>query len=274
MQGLAPCPTDAHKADSAPMLQYPHSAAVSIAAKPVASCFANGSAAMPIALKRPIRKVSFSDLSAMDHSESYEHQSAPVQSSLPRKSGSFSRLYSLGDAICNRVPNSPGCTDNLSQASDSDESKVRGGHHFDSDHVSSSGSLSNLEQSLSGLPESSTTLSSPCDTLSSSTRSQTASHGKDTSPHALIPSHTASNTASHTASATKLPDSPVQRQQDELHGSCTQLGSTWDDDEVSPSQLEVPMGFDDDRSSRGQKTHGGNLFEQGRSHQRRGGGGI
>ena len=267
MQGLAASPADAHKADPAAKLQYPQSAAVSIAAKPVTPSFAHRSAAMPIALKRPIRKVSFSDLSAMDQSESYDQQSASMQTSLPRKSGSFSRSYSLRDAISNRIPHSPDCSNHLSQGSDSDESKIRGGHHFDSDHVSSSDSLSHLEQSLSGLPETPTTLSSPCDTLSSSTQSPTTTHGTDASPHGLIPSHTASYTASQTASGIKasLPESPGERQQGQLHGSCTQLGSAWVHPVESPDQLEVPTGCDDERSSCGWKTHGGNLFKQGRS---------
>ena len=272
MQGLAPNPADTHKAESAPKLQHPHSAAVSIAAKPVSPCFANRSAAMPIALKRPIRKVSFSDLSGMDQSESCDQQSAPIQTSLSKNSRSFSHPYSLKDAFCNKIPHSPGCNYSLSQGSDSDESKVRGGHHFDSDHVSSSDSLSYLEQSLSGVPETSTTLSSPSDILSSSTQSQTTTHGTDANTLGLIPSHTASNTASHSASGTdaspsptKLPDSPVQRQQDQPRGRCTELNSTWDHSGELPSQRGMPTGSDDERSSRGWKTHGGNLFKQGRS---------
>ena len=279
MQGLAPHPMDAHTADSPLRVQYPHSASVSIAAKPVIPSF-HRSAAVPIALKRPIRKVSFNDLSSLDHSDS-DQKRAPVHSSLPRKSGSFSHSYSLKDAFSNRIPTSPGCS-NLSLGSDSDESKVRGGRHFDSDHVSSTDSINNLEQSLSGLPDSSATLSSPCDTLSSSTQSQTTTHG-------LIPSHTASHTGSHTAShtpsdvqmppaANQLPDSSGQDQQDQLHESQDQPNSAWDCSQQSIDQQGMPSGdytalsvvdsglvagCNDDRSTRGRKTHGGNLFGQG-----------
>lgn len=270
MQGLAPHLSDAYKADSPLKLHNPHSASVSIAAKPVAPCFTNRSPAMPIALKRPIRKVSFNDLSVMDQNES-DHRSAPVHSPLPRKSGSFSHSYSLKDAFSNRIPHSPSCS-NHSQGSDSEESKVRGGHLFDSDRMSSSDSLNNLEQSLSGLPVTPTTASSPCDTLSSSTQSHTTTHGlrsSQTAPGDLTPT------------ANEVHDSSGQQldQQDQRPGSQNKLGAAWGRTELlrepqkayteqqtdlAVVQSQLAASYDDERTSRGCKTHGGNLFMQGK----------
>lgn len=230
---------------------------------------------MPIALKRPIRKVSFSDLSAMDQHESH-HKSAPMYSPLPRKSSSFSQSYSLKDAFCNRIPLSPSCS-NHSQGSDTDESKVRGGHLFDSDRISSTDSLNNLEQSLSGLTSpTATTLNSPRDTLSSSTQSHTTTLG-------LIPSHSAPGALMSTAANVLLSSSGQQDEQDQLRGSQDKLGASWDHTKLfeqqqklqthctdaSAFQCQLAASYDDERSSRGWKTHGGNLFMQGGCRCRR-----
>ncbi|DBB15695.1 TPA: hypothetical protein ACH3X3_003902 [Trebouxia sp. C0006] len=133
-------------------LHYPP-APVSIGAKPLSPHIPNRSSAMPIALRRPIRKVSFSDLTTLDQSAGSEGKPAP---SLPRNSDSFSRSYTLKDAFSNRIPTSPGYSLH-SEGSETDESKVRGGHLFDSeDQASSRDSLSQLDQALSGVADSST----------------------------------------------------------------------------------------------------------------------
>lgn len=250
MQGLACQSPEVHKANSPLTLQH-CPASVSIAAKPATYAYSNKSAAMTIAFKRPIRKVSFNDLSTLDQSSS-DQQSAPLHSALPRKSSSFSHSYSLRDAFSNRIPSSPACSQR-SEGSDTDESKVRGGHHFDSDRLSSSDSLSILDQSLSGIPDSSATTSSPSDTLSSSVPSQQTSHD-------LIPSHVA-HECHHPAEQLQEDVSP-----DQLQLLRDQLGLF--DDQSCRQELSIGSPLVDsellDRSSCGGKTHGGNLFKKGR----------
>ena len=161
MKGLAShtaTSCQAHQPDALDIslrLHYPP-APVSIGAKPLSPHFTNRSSAMPIALRRPIRKVSFSDLTTLDQSAGSDGKPAPLQTSLPRNSDSFSRSYTLKDAFSNRIPTSPGYSLH-SEGSETDESKVRGGHLFDSeDRASSRDSLSQLDEALSGAGDSST----------------------------------------------------------------------------------------------------------------------
>ena len=124
-------------------------APVSIGAKPLSPPFGhNKSAAMPIALSRPIRKVSFSDLSSLDHSghsDSASHKSMLLRGALPRNSGSFGRSYTHKDAFTDKIPASPGSFHLHSEGSDTDESKVRGGHLYDHE------SMSDLDEAFSGI---------------------------------------------------------------------------------------------------------------------------
>ncbi len=161
MKGLAShtaTSCQAHQPDALDIslrLRYPP-APVSIGAKPLSPHFPNRSSAVPIALRRPIRKVSFSDLATLDQSAGSDGKPAPLQTSLPRNSDSFSRSYTLKDAFSNRIPTSPGYSLH-SEGSETDESKVRGGHLFDSeDRASSRDSLSQLDEALSGVADSST----------------------------------------------------------------------------------------------------------------------
>lgn len=214
MKGLAPQPVvscPAHQIDDldASLRLQHRPAPVSIGAKPLSPLFTKESSAMPIAFRRPIRKVSFSDLTSLEHSASNsDHKSVPLYSSLPRNSGSFSRSYTLKDAFSNRIPSSPGYSLH-SEGSETDESKVRGGHLFDSDRISSSDSLSHLDEALSGVGDSST---------------------------ASPPETSAANNTQH-------------QLQQQIH--------------MADSQHDQPSsedGDDAERSSRGPKMHGGNLY--------------
>ena len=253
MQGLASEFTALPKMELSANLQ-PCPSPVSIAAKPAVPSFNTRSAAMPIALKRPIRKVSFSDLSSLDHSTDSEQQSASLYSSVPRKSSSFSRSYSLRDAFSNKVPLSPSCSHH-SAASASDEIKVRGGHLFNSEPVSSSDSLSTLDPAFSGIPDSTSYPSSACD--ASSIPSQSPSRN-------LIPSESAS--AQGTSNLPQdLPELAYQRQQDSgIASQHSQLPGT----DSSKGSIEAGLlnSYDSDKSVCGSKTHGGNLFKQGELH--------
>ena len=158
MKGLAlhtATTCQAHQPDALDIslrLHYPP-APVSIGAKPLSPHLLNRSSAMPIALRRPIRKVSFSDLTTLDQSAGSDSKPAP---SLPRNSDSFSRSYTLKDAFSNRIPTSPGYSLH-SEGSETDEIKVRGGHLFGSeDRASSRDSLSQLDEAFSGVADSST----------------------------------------------------------------------------------------------------------------------
>ena len=149
MKGLAPhvCLPELHTLGAQSLPDSP--APVSIGAAPFSPQFPIRSQAMPIAFKRPIRKVSFSDLASLDPSMSdSNHKSVPLSCSMSRNSGSFSRSYTLKEAISNCVPTSPGYSLH-SEGSETDESKVRGGHLFDSDQVSSRDSLSHLDEAFS-----------------------------------------------------------------------------------------------------------------------------
>ena len=165
MKGMVTYNTDScpvHQSESLnPSLNLQQTPApVSIAAKPLSPFFTNRSSAMPIALRRPFRKVSFSELSVLDQSGSeLDITSAPLQGSqgsLSQTSGSFSRSYALKDALSNRVPMSPGYSLH-SEGSETDECKVRGGHHFDAeDRIYSADSLTQLDEACSGVADSAT----------------------------------------------------------------------------------------------------------------------
>lgn len=222
MKGMAP-----HTGDSCPVHQ-PESlnpsqnlqqtpAPVSIAAKPLSPFFTNRSSAMPIALRRPFRKVSFSELSVLDQSGSeLDSTGAPLhgsQGSLSQNSGSFSRSYALKDALSNRVPISPGYSLH-SEGSEIDECKVRGGHHFDAeDRIYSADSLSQLDEACSGVADSAS--ANPPEAAAQQQQRQRQQQQHQHTPHDL----------SYKAPAHQI----------------------WHDQ-------------DDDRSSRGTKIHGGNLF--------------
>ena len=165
---------------------------------------------MPIALRRPFRKVSFSELSVLDQSGSdLDSTSAPLQGALSGNSSSFSKSYALKDALSNRVPFSPGHSLH-SEGSESDESKVRGGHHFDlEDRIYSADSLSQLDEACSGVADS--------------------------------------------ASAAPLEAAAQQQQQQQHQQMSCDLSYTRPAHHKCHDQ-------DDDKSSRGTKIHGGNLF--------------
>lgn len=146
---LAHCQSDklSHK------VRYPKSetAAVSIGAKPMSSFAVHRSSALPIALKRPIRKVSFSDLSDLESNMSGIKSVPQLHSIMLRSSSSASpRSYTLRDAVFNRVPESPACSQH-SEVAESEDSKVRGGHLYESDCNSSSASLNSHADTISGL---------------------------------------------------------------------------------------------------------------------------
>ncbi|DBA98574.1 TPA: hypothetical protein ACH3X1_014377 [Trebouxia sp. C0004] len=201
-------------------LHYPP-APVSIGAKPLSPHFANRSSAMPIGLRRPIRKVSFGDLTTLDHSAGSDSKPAPLQTSLPSRSDSFSTSYTLKDAFSDCIPTSPGYSLH-SEGSETDESKVRGGHLFDSeDQVSSSDSLSQLDQAFSGLADSST--ASPPQTSAAGQHEQ----------------QFVSSTSS---------EQPQQPQQQSLGNASQRRAARLSSDE------------NDEKPSRGTTTHGGNLY--------------
>jgi hypothetical protein len=225
MKGLAShtaTSCQAHQPDALDIslrLHYPP-APVSIGAKPLSPHLPNRSSAVPIALRRPIRKVSFSDLTTLDQSAGSDSKPAP---SLPRNSDSFSRSYTLKDAFSNRIPTSPGYSLH-SEGSETDESKVRGGHLFDSeDQASSRDSLSQLDEALSGVADSTT--ASPPQTSAGDQHEQQS-----------VPS---------TSSAQQQQQ---QQQQQSIDNSTQRRAAQYSSDE------------NDDKLSRGTKTHGGNLY--------------
>lgn len=217
MKGMAPhtrdsCPVHQSESLNPPPNLQQTPAPVSIAAKPLSPFFTNRSSAMPIALRRPFRKVSFSELSVLDQSGSeLDSTSVPLhdsQGSLSQNSGSFSRSYALKDALSNRVPMSPGYS-LRSEGSETDECKVRGGHHFDAeDQIYSADSLSQLDEACSGVADS-------------------ASAG--------------------------LPEAAAQQQQQQHQHTSPDLS-------YKPPAHHIWHDQDDDRSTRGTKIHGGNLF--------------
>lgn len=114
---------------------------VSIGAKPMSSFALQRSSAVSIALKRPIRKVSFSDMSDLESSMSGIKSAQKLNAYSPfRNSSASPRSYTLRDAVYNRVPESPACSQH-SEVADSDDGKVRGGHLYESDCSSSTASL-------------------------------------------------------------------------------------------------------------------------------------
>ncbi len=229
MKGLAShtaSSCQAHQSDALDIslrLHYPP-APVSIGAKPLSPHLPNRSSAMPIALRRPIRKVSFSDLTTLDQSTGSDSKPAP---SLPRNSDSFSNSYTLRDAFSNRIPTSPGYSLH-SEGSETDESKVRGGHLFDSeDRASSRDSLSQLDEALSGVANSST--ASPPETSAG-----------DQHELQSVPS---------TSPAQQQQQQQQRQQQQQSSGNQTQKrGAQCSSDENA------------DKLSPGTTTHGGNLF--------------
>ena len=125
---------ESSKLSTKSMRSTSETASVSIGAKPISSFALHKSLAMPIALKRPIRKVSFSDLSDLESSTS------GIKSAQLRSSSSTSpRSFTLRDAVRNRIPASPACSQH--SEGESEDSKVRGGHLYESDQNSSSASL-------------------------------------------------------------------------------------------------------------------------------------
>ena len=233
MKGLAShtaTSCQAHQPDALDIslrLHYPP-APVSIGAKPLSPHFANRSSTMPIALRRPIRKVSFSDLTTLDQSAGSDSKPAPLQAFLPRNSDSISRSYTLKDAVFNRIPTSPGYSLH-SEGSETDESKVRGGHLFDSeDPVSSCDSFSQLGEAFSGVADSST--ASPPQTSAGGQHEQQS-----------------------VSSTLPAQQQQQQQQQQQALGNLTlSHAARCSSDENSRSN--------DDKLSRGTTTHGGNLY--------------
>ena len=94
MKGLAShtaTSCQAHQPDALDIslrLHYPP-APVSIGAKPLSPHFANRSSTMPIALRRPIRKVSFSDLTTLDQSAGSDSKPAPCRHFCPETVTAF-----------------------------------------------------------------------------------------------------------------------------------------------------------------------------------------
>lgn len=129
---------ESSKLSTKTMSSTSETASVSIGAKPMSSFALHRSLAMPIALKRPIRKVSFSDLSDLESSTS------GIKSAQLRSSSSTSpRSFTLRDAVRNRIPASPACSQHSEV--ESEDSKVRGGHLYESDQNSSSASLASQD---------------------------------------------------------------------------------------------------------------------------------
>ena len=111
---------------------------VSIGAKPISPFAIQRSSAMPIALKRPIRKVSLDDLANVANSDSASHH---VVSHWRGSSSLSPRSFTVRDAVSDKIPASS-IYSMHSEASQSEDSKVRGGQLYESDCNSSSNSLS------------------------------------------------------------------------------------------------------------------------------------
>lgn len=215
---------EAHTLDILPHCLAP----VSIGATPLSPQFTNRSSAMPIALRRPIRKVSLSDLASLDRSTSKSgHRSDPAYSSLSgSSSSSFSPSYTLEDAVSDRIPASSGYSLH-SDDSETDESTVRGGYLFASDQASSCDSLSQADEDISSGVE-----DSPPPTVNPS---QLSTHPHD-------------DQHDNPLSSEDVQETHLTQQRE--HG------------DLLNSQSDQLGGLDDDRSCCGHKAHGGSLFKQ------------
>lgn len=119
---------------------------VSIGAMPLSPFAMQRSSAVPIALKRPIRKVSLDDLATVANSDSTSN--FPVLH--PRSSSSLSpRSFTVRDAVSDKIPASPICSRH-SEGSQWEDSKIRGGQLYESDCNSSSTSLRSQEGDIVG----------------------------------------------------------------------------------------------------------------------------
>lgn len=220
-------------------------ASVSIGAKPVSSFAIHRSSAVPIALKRPIRKVSFGDMSDFESSTSGIKSVPQLNATSPFRSSSSAspRSYTLRDAVYNRVPASPAYSQH-SEVADSEDSKVRGGRLYESDCNSSSASLSShtSREDIQASSSTGTHSQHQARPLHSSPPEPTATSSADAKPKpnaaACLPDLHKLHIESQPAQGDTVSSSKSGNQENSLRGSSSM----------------------DAFSNNGHKTHGGNLF--------------
>ena len=238
---------ESSKLSAKTMSSTSETASVSIGAKPMSSFALHRSLAMPIALKRPIRKVSFSDLSDL------ESNTSGIKSAQLRSSSSTSpRSFTLRDAVRNRVPASPACSQH--SEGESEDSKVRGGHLYESDQNSSSASLASQDHvGLSDHQDAADNSSNHHAQLmqeKASSATQPSRQVVETKPAALQAAVCLSD-----FDKLNLEPRPAQHRAASPAKNASRDSDTWSTgDSLSGSSTDQML------SCSGHKTHGGNLF--------------